>query len=210
MKFETLLKKSVDLPCFTSRFLAAGQNLAQVRLQLSRWVKSGRIIRLSKGLYIIAEPYRKIKPNLFSIANNIESPSYVSCQSALSFYGLIPEFVPVVTSVTSGRPRTVETPLGRFEYRYIKKDFFCGYQEIQLPQKQKAFIAGPEKALLDLIYLTVGGDRKEFIDELRLQNFNQLNKDVLGEYAEKSESPKLKRAASNIKKMLDESQGGEL
>ncbi|PKL42461.1 MAG: hypothetical protein CVV39_08905 [Planctomycetes bacterium HGW-Planctomycetes-1] len=210
MKFETLLKKTSQLPCFTTRFLSAGQNLAQVRLQLNRWVRSGKLIRLNKGIYILAEPYRKIKPNLFSIANNIESPSYVSCQSALSFYGLIPEFVPVVTSVTSGRPRTIETPLGRFEYRYIKKDFFCGYQEIELPEKQKAFIARPEKALLDLIYLTAQGDKKEFIDELRLQNFNRFNKDVLDEYTEKSKSPKLKRAASNIKKMIDESQGGEL
>ncbi|OHB57308.1 MAG: hypothetical protein A2173_03190 [Planctomycetes bacterium RBG_13_44_8b] len=210
MKFETLLKKTSQLPCFTTRFLSAGQNLAQVRLQLNRWVKSGKLIRLSKGIYILAEPYRKIKPEAFAIANKLKSPSYVSCQSALSFYGLIPEFVPVVTSVTSGRPESLETPLGRFEYRRISQKFFWGYHKAELSGGQQAFVARPEKALLDLVYLTAGGDKEEFLKELRLQNIEKLDKNVLSQYVEKSKSPKLKRATSNIKKMLNESQSGEL
>ncbi|MBU2457510.1 MAG: type IV toxin-antitoxin system AbiEi family antitoxin domain-containing protein [Planctomycetes bacterium] len=210
MEFEELLKRTANLSCFTTRFMVAGQNLAQVRLQLNRWVKDGRLIRLHKGLYILAEPYRKVKPEAFTIANRLKLPSYVSLQSALAWYGMIPEFVPVVTSVTVGRPERLETPLGRFEYRHISQKFFWGYYKAELSAKQQAFVARPEKALLDWIYLTAGGDRREFIDEIRLQNFSRLNKDVLDEYAKKSKSHKLERAVSNIKRIIDELQGVEL
>jgi predicted transcriptional regulator of viral defense system len=210
MKFEELLKKVGYLPCFTTRFLAAGQNLAQVRLQLNRWVKDGRLIKLRKGIYALAEPYAKLKAEPFAIANNLKSPSYVSLQSALSWYGLIPEFVPAVTSVTTGRPQIIQTLPGRFEFRHIDKDFFWGYREVKLSEKQNVFIALPEKALLDLVYLTAGGDKKEFLEELRLQNFEKLDKDVLKRFTKKSDSPKLKRAVLNIENIIAEGEGIEL
>ncbi|MFA5293071.1 MAG: hypothetical protein WC496_08570 [Phycisphaerae bacterium] len=165
---------------------------------------------MNKGLYTLAEPYRKIKPELFVIANSLKSPSYVSLQSALSLYGLIPEFVPVITSIAADRPETIETLLGRFEYRHINKNLFWGYQKIEFSLKQQAFVARPEKALLDLVYLTAGGDTEEFLDELRLQNLNRLNKDLLFRYVEKSKNHKLKRAVLNIKKIIDEMEGVEL
>jgi predicted transcriptional regulator of viral defense system len=211
MKFEELLKRVADLPYFTTRFLSAGQNLAQVRLQLDRWVKGGRVVRLNKGLYVLAGPYRKVEPEKFALANKQKSHSYVSLQSALSWYGMIPEFVAVITSVTVGRTEAVENSLGRFEYRHISHNFFWGYQSLEFPAgRQDAFIARPEKALLDLVYLTAGGDRMEFLVGLRLQNFSRLNNGILDEYAEKSGSHKLKRAALNIKKIIDETQEIEL
>ncbi len=210
MKFEDLLKKVGYLPCFSTRFLAAGESLSQVRLQLARWVKDGRLIKLHKGFYTLAEPYRKIKPEPFNIAISLKSPSYISLQSALSWHGLIPEFAPVTTSVTTGRPQVLQTPLGRFEYRHVNKDFFWGYQKVELPVKQETFVAIAEKALLDLVYLTPGGDKKEFLDELRLQNLDKLSKDILRQYAERSDSPKLRRAAMNIERIIDEDEGIEL
>ena len=210
MKFEDLLNKVVNLPCFTTRFLAAGKNLSQIRLQLSRWVKGGRLIKLHKGLYTLAEPYRKIKPEPFCIANSLKSASYVSLQSALAWYGLIPEFVPVVTSVTTGRPQTIETPMGRFDFRHINKSFFWGYQQVELTAGQMTFIARPEKALLDLVYLTPSGDKEEFIEELRIQNLEQIDKAVLREFAGKSQSPKLNRALQNIESIIDRGEGVEL
>jgi predicted transcriptional regulator of viral defense system len=210
MKFEDLLKKTKDVPCFSARFLAAGENMAQVRLQLARWVKDGRLTRLHKGFYTLSDPYRKIKPELFSIASSLKSPSYISLQSALSWYGLIPEYVPATTIITTGRPQTIETPLGRFEYRHVNKDFFWGYQKIELSEKQEAFIATAEKALLDLVYLTAGGDKREFLDELRLQNLSKLAKNTLRQYAEKSGSSKLRRAVINIETVISEGEGAEL
>ena len=210
MKFEDLIKKTADLPCFTTSFLAAGGNLSQIRLQLSRWVKDGRIIKLHKGLYTVAEPYRKVKAEPFCIANNLKKPSYVSLQSALSLHGMIPEFVPTVTSVTTARPQVIETPLGRFYFRHIDKDFFYGYSQTELSKGQIAFVARPEKALLDLIYLTAGGDRKEFVEELRLQNLETIDRTVLENFVEKTKSPKLNRALKNIEKIIEAQKSGEL
>jgi predicted transcriptional regulator of viral defense system len=210
MEFKKLLQLTGELSCFTTRFLAAGEDLAQIRLQLARWVKDGRVIKIHKGLYAIAQPYRKITPAAFSIANALKSPSYISLQSALSWHGLIPEFVPVVTSVTTARPQTITTPVGRFEFRHVQTELFWGFQKIELPDKQDAFVATPEKALLDLVHLTAGGDKPEFLEELRLQNLDKLSKEVLRQYAEKSDSPKLKRAVSNINHILEQGEGVEL
>lgn len=210
MVFEDLIKLTADLPCFSTRFLAAGRNLCQVRLQLARWVKSGKIIKIGKGLYTLAPIYRKVKPEPFCISANLKSHSYVSLQSALSWYGIIPEFVPAVTAVTTSRPQIIETPLGRFEYHYISKSFFWGYRQVQLSDNQTAFIAQPEKALLDLVYLTPGGEKMEFLEELRLQNLEKLDKNVLREFANKSQKPKLQRAAKNIESIIDEGEGIEL
>lgn len=210
MNFVSLLEKVSDLPVFTVRFLSAGGNLAQIRLQINRWVKDGKIIRLHKGLYTLAEPYRKVAPEPFCIANSLKRASYVSLHSALSWYGMIPEFVPVVTSITTGRPQTIETPFGRHEFRHVSKKYFWGYQQIEFKFGQIAFIARPEKALLDFIYLTPGSNEIEFIEELRLQNFVQINRAVLREFVEKFQSPKLKRALNNIEKYIDRGEGAEL
>ena len=210
MKFVNLLEKVADLPVFTVRFLSAGGNLSQIRLQINRWVKNGKIIRLHKGLYTLAEPYRKVTSEPFCIANSLKQASYVSLHSALSWYGMIPEFVPAVTSISTGRPQTIETPLGRFEFRHVSKKYFWGYQQVELKFGQTAFIAHPEKALLDLIYLTGGGDEIEFIEELRLQNFEQINRVVLREFVERFQGPKLNRALDNIEKILDQGEGIEL
>ena len=210
MKFVNLLEKVSDLPVFTVRFLSAGGNLAQIRLQINRWVNDGKIIKLHKGLYTLAEPYRKVTSESFSIANSLKQASYVSLHSALSWYAMIPEFVPAVTSITTGRPQTIETPLGRFEFRHVSKKYFWGYQQVELKFGQTAFIAYPEKALLDLIYLTSDGDKIEFIEEMRLQNFEQINRAVLCKFVERFRSPKLNRALDNIERILDQSEGIEL
>lgn len=210
MKFKDLLEKVSSLPVFTVRFLSAGENIVQVRLQINRWVKDGKIIRLHKGLYCLAEPYRKVTCEPFSIANNLRQASYVSLHSALSWYGMIPEFVPNVTSITTGRPQTIESPMGNFEFRHISKKYFWGYRQVELKSGQTAFVARPEKALLDLVYLTPGGDDIAFLEALRLQNFEQINREVLCEFVERFQSSKLKRAQHTIAAILDEGEGIEL
>jgi predicted transcriptional regulator of viral defense system len=210
MKFVDLLEKVSDLQVFTVGFLSAGRKTPQIRLQINRWVNDGKIIKLHKGLYTLAEPYRKFILEPFCIANSLKRASYVSVYSALSWYGMIPEFVPLVTSITAGRPQTIETPLGRFEFRHVSNKYFWGYRQVELKFRQTAFIALPEKALLDLIYLTPGGSEMEFIEGLRLQNFELLKRSVLCEYVKKFKSHKINRALKNIIEMFDEGEGLEL
>lgn len=124
--------------------------------------------------------------------------TYVSLQSTLAFYSLIPEHVPVITSVTTARPARWETPLGIYEFRHIKTDLFRGYRLIDLGNAQQAFVATPKKAILDLVYLEPESDSLEYLSELRLQHLETLDIEALYDQARTTNSPKLRRAAALI------------
>ena len=203
MDFERLLKLVGEEPVFETALLLAGKvdpDLA--RLQLSRWTKSGRVYQLRRGLYALAPPYQKVKPHPFLIANHMQQASYVSGQTALAFYGLIPETVQATLSVSAGRPERRETPLGVFEFRHVKPDLLRGYCMLDLQglnqPTQQALVARPEKALLDLVYLQPGGDTPEYLHELRLQNLDRLDLDELRRQAETFNAAKLRRAVEAI------------
>ncbi len=211
MKWEDLLKIVGDEPVFSSALLMSGdRSRLNIRLQLSRWTKSGRVVQLRRGLYLLAKPYRKLSPHPFMLANCMKRPSYISLQTALSFYGMIPENVPTLTSVTAGRPEKLLTEEGSFIFKHVKKSFFNSYSMIEVGDRQSAFIATPEKSLLDLVYLTTGGETFAFLRELRLQNTERLDLDRLREMAEKSGSSKLKLAVERIIKVIGEEAYKEL
>jgi len=87
-----------------------------VRTKIGRLLASGEVIRIKKGFYTFPEYLRKAPLNSCAIANMIYGPSYVSCDYALAYYGMIPERVEAVTSMTLGRPREFSTPVGNFIY----------------------------------------------------------------------------------------------
>ena len=117
---------------------------------------------------------------------------------------MIPEYVPVTTSVTTNRPAQWETTLGVFDFRHIQVDFFDGFRFVDLGESQQAFIATPEKALLDLVYLEPGGDEPDYLAELRLNNLGQLDWQLLERLARKLEKPKLRRAMAAIRELAGE------
>ncbi len=199
MEFANLVGLVGDEPVFETGLLLAGEvDANDVRRQLSRWTKSGRLDQLRRGLYSLAPPFQKIKPHPFVVANRMVRGSYVSCQSALAHYGLIPEYVPVIVSVTTARPARWETPLGVFEFRHVKTNLLRDYRQVDFGGEQYAFVATPEKALLDLIHLHPGADALAYLQELRLQNLARLNLDALQQLADSTASPKLVRAAKRI------------
>ena len=202
MDYRTLLHIVGDEPVFETGLLLAGPvNPADVRRQLSRWTASGRLHQLRRGLYALAPPYQKVRPHPFLVANSLVGGSYVSLQSALAHYNLIPEYVAQTTSVTTARPASWKTPLGVYSFRHIKADLFYGYRRVDLGGEQHAFVASPEKALLDLAYLQPGGDAPPYLRGLRLQNLERLDLEELGRLAERAHSPKLRRAAAFIAEM---------
>jgi len=205
MKWGKLLTIVGEEPVFTSSLLmSGGVSPADNQRQLSRWVRAGRIIKLRKGIYLLAPPYRKVEPHPFLLANAMKAASYVSLQSALAHYGMIPEYTPVTTSITTGRPENIGTASGTFYFSHIKKSWFSGYQLVEVMPGQSAFLANPEKCLLDLVYLTPGGDRKEYLRELRLQNLDRLDLQELEQIASASGRPKLIRAAEHIESLATE------
>ncbi len=211
MKFSELLTLIAEEPVFSSSLLLSGNvNDRQVRLQLSRWVKTGQLVQLRRGLYALGVPWRKVEPHPFLVANRQFPGSYVSLQSALAWHGAIPEQVQIVTSVGPGRPEKTTTPLGTYKLQHITEDLCFGFSKFDFSARQSAFIARPEKALLDLVYLTPGGDSVDFLRELRLQNHSVFQRDVLEEMALRSRKPKLIRATEKIASLLAEEEGEPL
>ena len=205
MEFAELVEIIKDEPVFETGLLLAGEvNSVDIRRQLSRWKQAGKIYQLRRGLYCLAPPFQKVNPHPFLIANRLVPASYVSLQSALAYYGMIPEYVPVTTSITTSRPDHWETPLGIFDFRHIQVDFFDGYTLVDLSDNQQAFIARPEKALLDLVYLQPGGDSPDYLVELRLGNLNRLDWQVFERLARRIEKPKLIRLVKEMQKLAEE------
>jgi predicted transcriptional regulator of viral defense system len=151
-------------------------------MQLARWSKAGYLIPLRRGQHTVAPPYRTVPLSSPYIANALYSPSYLSLEWALALYGLIPEAVPVFTSVTSRTPRTFKNPLGRFEYRHIQQPLFDGFERKDLVGAQ-VYLATPEKAILDYLYLSKGVWTAERHDEMRWQNLHMLRPAKLRETA---------------------------
>ncbi len=202
MKFAELLALAATDPLFDSGLLLAGEvDRTDIRRQLSRWVRAGKLVQLRRGLYALAAPYRRVEPHPFLIANRIDRGSYVSRQSVLAYRGLIPEYVPTVTSVTTGRPGTRETPFGRFDYRHVKRAWFTSYNREAVERGQEAFVATAEKALLDVVYLETDADTEAYLSELRLQNLEALDLSRLVALAKASGRPKLLRAADVVRRL---------
>jgi predicted transcriptional regulator of viral defense system len=202
MKFERLIEIVGDEPVFDAGLLLAGEvDPADVRRQLSRWTAAGRLYQVRRGLYALAPPFQKVRPHPFLVANRLMQGSYVSCQSALAYYGLIPEYVPVVTSVAAARPGRWETLLGSYQFRHLKPELVYGYRLLDVADRQQAFVATPEKALLDLVHLQPRGDQAAYLQELRLQDLERLDLGVLQQQAVHFGSLKLLRASAVVAKL---------
>ncbi|MFH0777964.1 MAG: type IV toxin-antitoxin system AbiEi family antitoxin domain-containing protein [Candidatus Eisenbacteria bacterium] len=205
MKWRDLLASLGGEPVFSASLLQTGDvNRRELSVQLSRWVRSGRLIQLRRGVYAIAKPYQRTQPHPFLVANTLRKNSYVSLQSALAFHGLIPEYVPVYISVTSGRSEQLETALGTFSYHRIKPDYLFGFRQQEVAPKQQAFVAVPEKALIDLVYLTPGANSDSYLRELRLQHADALDGETLQKLAARMGKPKLRSAVKIIRQMIDD------
>jgi predicted transcriptional regulator of viral defense system len=199
MKFKELMGIVSGEPLFRSSLLLAGNvDRGAISSQLSRWVRAGKILQLRRGLYTLAPPYRKVAPHPFVVANHLLGGSYVSLESALQWAGHLPEEVSTVTSVTTGRPCRFETPLGSFLFRHLAPGYFFGFEKSQVIPGQEAFVAFPEKALLDIGHLVPGADQAPFLDGLRLQALEDFDTGRLRQFANRLDRPKLFRFADRV------------
>lgn len=195
MRWQQLEHIVQHQPLFETSLLLTGDvTHHQAQRQMSDWTREKKVIQLRRGIYAFPDQ----NPHPFVVANRLVPGSYVSLQMALAYYHLIPEYVAVVTSVTTQRPGDYENKFGRFSYRHINPALFYGIEYRLLVDDEYAYVATPEKALLDLIHFRPQGDSKEYIESLRLQNLEILDLERLHRLAERAGKPKLKRAAGII------------
>ena len=161
-----------------------------------RLIQKKELIRLKNGYYLIAEKIHQKEGTFIpyeQIANWLYGPSYVSLEWALSFYGMIPERVHTITSMTLGRNKEYRTPIGNFSYHKLTyKQYFYGVTLKKTPGFVGGFLmATPEKALADLVFKTCKGLDKnhlrlELLESKRIEPevFQQLNKNLLAEISQ--------------------------
>lgn len=146
-------------------------------------IRTQDIIRIKKGIYVLGPEYNK-PYSKYVLANMVYGPSYITAQTALSYWGLIPERVELIISMTCKRKKIFETQIGDFSYLYCKKNaYITGVKLEDTGDGKKFFIASPEKALCDLFAhqndLYSQKDIKECLDTMRIdevfwENCNHL------------------------------------
>lgn len=209
MRYETVLEIIGDDGLFETELLFAGAPSPQaIQRQLPRWVRSGRLTKLRRGLYAVPAPQRTTQPDPFEVSNRLVRPSFVSMDSALHYHELIPDVPFGVTAVTTGRAGTHDTPLGTYIYHHIGPSRFWGFDEREIAPGRRVYVATPERALLDLLYLRRGSDTPAYLRQLRLQNLDRLDDAALGEAAHRFGVARVSRAVGAIREMArDDSLG---
>jgi len=169
--------------------------------KINKLKKDGFLQTLKRGLYVHKSPFTNSIISKEIIANTLLSPSYISFDYALYFYGLIPESVYDVTSATTKRSKNFQTPMGTYSFRQVKKELYPIGLKIESIKNGNFIIASKEKALCDKIYYTKDikiTSKKAMIefleDDLRV-DFDELidcDIDIFKKYYEVSKSKKVK------------------
>lgn len=204
------LKNALPLSIFSHEMIYSllEKSISNVNEKISNLVKNGELVRLKKGFYTFSKLYQTKPINLISVANTLYSPSYVSFDYALSYYGMIPERVSEVTSATSKNEKLFDTPIGRFSYKKVSlQAYSLGIDWIYDDIEGGRFIATAEKALCDKIKYDRGigtltqTSMIEYLKyDLRIDITKPLNYELVETIATAYKSRNLKTLATIVKK----------
>lgn len=157
MEFQEAIKDYAEQPITRQIILDLLRDYKRPYDKISELVKQGILVLVRRGVYITGPKLNIPKPEPFLLANHLLGPSYVSLESALSFWGFIPEKVYETSSVTTQKSAVYKTPVGRFGYTHIPLPYYSfGIQQVELTKMQRVLMATPEKALCDKIVTTSG------------------------------------------------------
>lgn len=183
MNFQEFRRTLFDSVCFSTNQVYAWQPGFD-KNNLGRWTKKGYLIKLRNGFYSFTE-YLGKADFAWYIANRIYSPSYISLHTALAFYGLIPESVVQITSVTSLKTSSFTNSFGTYSYKTVRPGLMFGYDAKPLADGRTLLFATPEKALVDLLYLYPFYQKPDDFEELRLDRHflqEELNQEFISGY----------------------------
>ena len=175
------------------------------RTNLTRWIKHGYIARLRQGYYTFPD-YKSKRDFALYFANRIYKPSYISLHTALSFYGMIPEAVSQITSVTSIKTASFKNDFGDYSYKNVKEDLMFGFELKEMDENRRITFATPEKALLDLLYLYPFYNSEKEMEELRMDEYymrEDLNVERLMSYNGRFRSKALDKRTRLLQKVYN-------
>jgi len=187
-KAKTIINSVKGLPYFDfDDITPVEKNRTYLVILISRYIKSGKVVRLKKGIYTTREYLDSIekKGNLLPfyfefIANILYQPSYLSLEYILSKHNLITEMTTNFTSITTKKTQYLSNAFGNFSYHHIKKELFCGF-EIFKKGEFAILRATKAKALFDFLYLRKNSlSGESAIEELRL-NLENISKNEMKE-----------------------------
>jgi len=164
--------------------------------KINELTRQGYLLPIKRGLYIPGPKLRLSRPDPFLLANHLYGPSYVSLDSALAYWGMIPERVMETVSITTKFAKKYETAAGRFTYIHMLPPYYAfGIQQVTLTERQQVLMASPEKALCDKIITTSGillRSKKQTMDllleDLRITEtaLKELRFDLIEEWSVKA------------------------
>ena len=202
MNFIEFRNRFLSLAYFTTNQVYASYPEFN-RNNLGRWVRQGYLIRLRQGYYAFPENRESTDFALY-FANIIYKPSYISLHTALSFYGIIPEAVPQITSVTTLKTLTFSNDFGEYSYKNIKPNMMFGYDLREMEGGRRIMFATPEKALIDLLYLYPFYNTERDLEELRLDESymeDDFNAERLTEFSDRIGSKVLSNRIEMLRKV---------
>jgi hypothetical protein len=216
LNFEESIQAYAEEPLTRQLMMDMLKEYQRPNDKINELVKKGKLTTVKNGLYIPGPKIKIAQPEPFLIANHLRGPSYVSLESALSFWGLIPERVYEVTSVTTRATKKYKTPIGRFSFLHAPLPYYAfGIKSVQLTARQVVLLASPEKALCDKIIQTAGillrspKQAQEFLlEDLRLdeESVAQLDIDEISSWVndapKKSSLTMLVKALGRIKSLF--------
>ncbi len=200
MNYLEFKNRMFDLGCFNTHQVYTW-NPDFDRNNFVRWVKKGLLLRLRQGYYTFPEYKNKPDFTLF-FANRIYRPSYISLHTALAFYGIIPEAVVQITSVTSLKTANFQNDFGEYQYKSVRQELMFGYDNKPIANDWSLQIARPEKALLDLLYLYPFYNTEQEMEDLRLDEdflLDELDLQRLEDYLLKFKSKALEKRVKLLK-----------
>lgn len=155
MVFRTMIKEYTEVPIARHLILDLLSEYQSPNDKISALLKSKELISIRRGLYIIGPKMDLPSPEPFLIANHLRGPSYISLESALAYWNMIPERAYEISSVTIKTSKKYKNKVGRFSYKQLKTPYYSyGIRSIVSSPKQTMLVASPEKALCDKIVLT--------------------------------------------------------
>lgn len=155
MEALRVLRPYCAVPLTHQNLTARLQSYKRPNDKIRYWIGQGYLIPIARGLYVVSEDFCEARPSDILIANVLYGPSYVSLEYALAYYQAIPESVAEISSVTTRRSKSTDTPLGRYSYTHVPLPYYSyGIQSHSVDGKQYALLASPEKALMDTVVCT--------------------------------------------------------